>query len=171
MAEREGFEPPIPFQVWPLSRRLVSTTHAPLRAVYVVSSLFYQDKAAAAAPPGRSRTIISRSTFISEHTHLRAHPFQSTPISEHTHFRAHPFQSTPISEHTYLRAHLCTCTWNCVHILLAIRSSSSGFTPAPVFRRLPRSDGPRHSRRLFCACSSMRRRTGTPRPTPMPAIK
>src|SRR5260370_37610031 len=32
MAEREGFEPPIPFQVWPLSRRLVSTTHAPLRS-------------------------------------------------------------------------------------------------------------------------------------------
>src|SRR5215472_15595268 len=31
LAEREGFEPPIPFQVWPLSRRLVSTTHAPLR--------------------------------------------------------------------------------------------------------------------------------------------
>src|SRR5215469_852299 len=31
VAEREGFEPPIPFQVWPLSRRLVSTTHAPLR--------------------------------------------------------------------------------------------------------------------------------------------
>ena len=31
MAEREGFEPPIPFRVWPLSRRLVSTTHAPLR--------------------------------------------------------------------------------------------------------------------------------------------
>ena len=31
MAEREGFEPPIPFQVWPLSRRLVSTAHAPLR--------------------------------------------------------------------------------------------------------------------------------------------
>src|SRR5947209_4382582 len=33
MAEREGFEPPIPFQVCPLSRRIVSTTHAPLRAV------------------------------------------------------------------------------------------------------------------------------------------
>ena len=31
MAEREGFEPPIPFQVCPLSRRIVSTTHAPLR--------------------------------------------------------------------------------------------------------------------------------------------
>ncbi len=31
MAEREGFEPPIPVKVWPLSRRLVSTTHAPLR--------------------------------------------------------------------------------------------------------------------------------------------
>src|SRR5262249_46103720 len=33
MAERGGFEPPIPVKVWPLSRRLVSTTHAPLRAV------------------------------------------------------------------------------------------------------------------------------------------
>src|ERR1051326_7658822 len=33
LAEREGFEPPIPFQVCPLSRRIVSTTHAPLRAV------------------------------------------------------------------------------------------------------------------------------------------
>src|SRR5271157_328260 len=32
VAEREGFEPPIPVKVWPLSRRLVSTTHAPLRA-------------------------------------------------------------------------------------------------------------------------------------------
>src|SRR5579859_3371439 len=36
MAEREGFEPPIPFQVCPLSRRIVSTTHAPLRAVKIV---------------------------------------------------------------------------------------------------------------------------------------
>ena len=31
LAEREGFEPPIPFQVCPLSRRIVSTAHAPLR--------------------------------------------------------------------------------------------------------------------------------------------
>jgi hypothetical protein len=31
VAERGGFEPPIPVKVWPLSRRLVSTTHAPLR--------------------------------------------------------------------------------------------------------------------------------------------
>ena len=31
MVEREGFEPPIPVKVWPLSRRLVSTAHAPLR--------------------------------------------------------------------------------------------------------------------------------------------
>src|SRR5579859_32078 len=36
LAEREGFEPPIPFQVCPLSRRIVSTTHAPLRAVKIV---------------------------------------------------------------------------------------------------------------------------------------
>jgi hypothetical protein len=32
LAEREGFEPPIPVKVCPLSRRIVSTTHAPLRA-------------------------------------------------------------------------------------------------------------------------------------------
>jgi hypothetical protein len=32
MAEREGFEPPIPVKVCPLSRRIVSTAHAPLRA-------------------------------------------------------------------------------------------------------------------------------------------
>jgi hypothetical protein len=31
MAEREGFEPPIPVKACPLSRRIVSTTHAPLR--------------------------------------------------------------------------------------------------------------------------------------------
>ena len=43
MAEREGFEPPIPVKVWPLSRRLVSTTHAPLRAVKIaVAKSFYQ---------------------------------------------------------------------------------------------------------------------------------
>src|SRR5438270_14034879 len=33
MAERGRFELPIPFRVWPLSRRLVSTAHAPLRVV------------------------------------------------------------------------------------------------------------------------------------------
>ena len=32
LAERGRFELPIPVKVWPLSRRLVSTTHAPLRA-------------------------------------------------------------------------------------------------------------------------------------------
>ncbi len=43
MAEREGFEPPIPVKVWPLSRRLVSTTHAPLRARhYSVANPSYQ---------------------------------------------------------------------------------------------------------------------------------
>src|ERR1700722_16751141 len=31
MAERGGFEPPIPVKVCPLSRRIVSTAHAPLR--------------------------------------------------------------------------------------------------------------------------------------------
>src|SRR5262249_54984983 len=36
LAEREGFEPPIPVKVCPLSRRIVSTTHAPLRAVKFV---------------------------------------------------------------------------------------------------------------------------------------
>src|SRR6476646_2941924 len=33
MAERVGFEPTIPVKVCPLSRRIVSTTHAPLRAI------------------------------------------------------------------------------------------------------------------------------------------
>jgi hypothetical protein len=33
MAERVGFEPTIPVKVCPLSRRIVSTTHAPLRVV------------------------------------------------------------------------------------------------------------------------------------------
>jgi hypothetical protein len=37
MAEREGFEPPIPVKVCPLSRRIVSTTHAPLRDKTVVT--------------------------------------------------------------------------------------------------------------------------------------
>jgi hypothetical protein len=42
LAEREGFEPPIPFRVCPLSRRIVSTTHAPLRAKKrVLDSLHY----------------------------------------------------------------------------------------------------------------------------------
>src|SRR5690242_9872880 len=39
MAEREGFEPPIPVKVCPLSRRIVSTTHAPLRAGQKPSSV------------------------------------------------------------------------------------------------------------------------------------
>src|SRR6476646_4907029 len=33
LAERVGFEPTIPVKVCPLSRRIVSTTHAPLRAI------------------------------------------------------------------------------------------------------------------------------------------
>jgi hypothetical protein len=37
MAEREGFEPPIPVKVCPLSRRIVSTAHAPLRVKTAVS--------------------------------------------------------------------------------------------------------------------------------------
>ncbi len=35
LAEREGFEPPIPVKVCPLSRRIVSTAHAPLRKAAV----------------------------------------------------------------------------------------------------------------------------------------
>ena len=40
LAEREGFEPPIPVKVCPLSRRIVSTTHAPLRVgrIFLFSS-------------------------------------------------------------------------------------------------------------------------------------
>ena len=39
MAERVGFEPTIPVKVCPLSRRIVSTTHAPLRVEKPVSWL------------------------------------------------------------------------------------------------------------------------------------
>ena len=37
LAERGGFEPPIPVKVCPLSRRIVSTAHAPLRVENFVS--------------------------------------------------------------------------------------------------------------------------------------
>jgi hypothetical protein len=39
MAERVGFEPTIPVKVCPLSRRIVSTTHAPLRTAVVSGQL------------------------------------------------------------------------------------------------------------------------------------
>ena len=39
LAEREGFEPPIPVKVCPLSRRIVSTTHAPLRVGQIEKNL------------------------------------------------------------------------------------------------------------------------------------
>ena len=42
LAEREGFEPPIPVKVCPLSRRIVSTTHAPLRAKRKESRVVYK---------------------------------------------------------------------------------------------------------------------------------
>jgi hypothetical protein len=57
LAEREGFEPPIPVKVCPLSRRIVSTTHAPLRAVKIRGLLIYfircgKDHGAAVVPLG-----------------------------------------------------------------------------------------------------------------------
>jgi hypothetical protein len=39
MAERVGFEPTIPVKVCPLSRRIVSTTHAPLRVEKELSAV------------------------------------------------------------------------------------------------------------------------------------
>jgi hypothetical protein len=38
LAERVGFEPTIPVKVCPLSRRIVSTAHAPLRTQSSVAS-------------------------------------------------------------------------------------------------------------------------------------
>ena len=55
MAEREGFEPPIPVKVCPLSRRIVSTTHAPLRRKRVVS---FQNRVAGCQYPFTSKTEI-----------------------------------------------------------------------------------------------------------------
>jgi hypothetical protein len=40
MAERVGFEPTIPVKVCPLSRRIVSTAHAPLRKTCCQLSVF-----------------------------------------------------------------------------------------------------------------------------------
>jgi hypothetical protein len=37
MAEREGFEPPVPFQAQRFSRPPVSTTHTPLRVIGINS--------------------------------------------------------------------------------------------------------------------------------------
>ena len=44
LAERVGFEPTIPVKVCPLSRRIVSTTHAPLRVKTLVSQLLAVSK-------------------------------------------------------------------------------------------------------------------------------
>ena len=41
MAERVGFEPTIPVKVCPLSRRIVSTAHAPLRVGQLFKSRFF----------------------------------------------------------------------------------------------------------------------------------
>ena len=56
MAERVGFEPTIPVKVCPLSRRIVSTTHAPLR----VGQDQLSDVAATSLPAVSQRRDIGR---------------------------------------------------------------------------------------------------------------
>src|ERR1700732_1027219 len=50
MAERVGFEPTIPVKVCPLSRRIVSTTHAPLRKTVASGQLSVASKSCRALP-------------------------------------------------------------------------------------------------------------------------
>src|SRR6185436_16828642 len=68
LAEREGFEPPIPFQVWPLSRRLVSTTHAPLRIVKTTQPRTQPlaHRSALQKPINRSKPLRPGSATLSE---------------------------------------------------------------------------------------------------------
>src|ERR1700746_87032 len=61
MAEREGFEPPIPVKVCPLSRRIVSTTHAPLRVLRQFKLV-----------PGNPRRVLAHSLRSGSGFRLRA---------------------------------------------------------------------------------------------------
>ena len=83
MAEREGFEPPIPVKVWPLSRRLVSTTHAPLRisgprivdncaGPFDSSALRTSLRISAAGSDARKPPQLSRRLVSTTHAPLRA---------------------------------------------------------------------------------------------------
>ena len=62
MAERVGFEPTIPVKVCPLSRRIVSTTHAPLRRK--LSAVSYQLKRKFLALPGMPGIPVSDKIHI-----------------------------------------------------------------------------------------------------------
>jgi hypothetical protein len=55
MAERVGFEPTIPVKVCPLSRRIVSTTHAPLRVGQILN-----------VSAGRAQTLVAEGQFVAE---------------------------------------------------------------------------------------------------------
>ena len=60
LAEREGFEPPIPVKVCPLSRRIVSTAHAPLRAAQLFNCGILRAKNALRISPAGSRYAHAR---------------------------------------------------------------------------------------------------------------
>ncbi len=66
LAEREGFEPPIPVKVCPLSRRIVSTTHAPLRAKLTIPA-----KRGSALDIRRNRRWIEQSTALTSNCSKR----------------------------------------------------------------------------------------------------
>src|SRR5271166_2517615 len=63
MAERVGFEPTIPVKVCPLSRRIVSTTHAPLRKAAVSRQLSAVSKKAGSSAP-RIRSGVGMTTIV-----------------------------------------------------------------------------------------------------------
>ena len=78
MAERVGFEPTIPFQVCPLSRRIVSTTHAPLR-IKIVSDDRERDRPALSLislhshPPIAKKILDERRALLPQNSSRNLH--------------------------------------------------------------------------------------------------
>src|SRR5580765_5068519 len=73
MAERVGFEPTIPVKVCPLSRRIVSTTHAPLRVGRLSSCRVLRTTNALTTPAGSRPAQLT--TILKERLqHFRAAP-------------------------------------------------------------------------------------------------
>src|SRR5579863_4692560 len=89
LAERVGFEPTIPVKVCPLSRRIVSTTHAPLRVGQIARRSLSGQMTTTPVIPKRSE----ESAFLATHPQPAAPRLLPTISKERLqHFRAAPSQ-------------------------------------------------------------------------------
>src|SRR5882757_7731570 len=79
MAERVGFEPTIPFQVCPLSRRVVSTTHAPLR----------NKKLCRSCPASPKKCLHLLTALLGENTGSHIHQMVELGMIQHLQYRLH----------------------------------------------------------------------------------